>query len=403
MDKKNVILIGITLLPVLTVIHPVSAALPAPLLLAPDDGEFISVAEAYSGIFFSWAPVSGAELYEVKWQFGETVITKELVQSNTLKPFPYPEGTTVEWEVTPFDMNGLAGATSKRRSFTIGSETSPSAPTPTPTPSFLIPPKLVEPEDGARFSVTAAMEGITLRWFAVAGSYGYQVHVTVSGVPHAPQYVSGTSYRFVSAEPEPGTVQWSVQALAGTGQAGPSSDSRSFEIVEAGPTPTPTATPTPEMLEPPDLLSPAPGEWITFDHAFSGVDFEWEEVSGATAYEFRVQRGEDTEVLRETDTTSTKVVFAFIEEVDLFWSVAAVNVAGETGSHGPARKLRVRFGLPGDMDLDGVIDASDLFIFSRTWGTQESLPPGPRADLNDDGWVTQLDLIEFLRHLQQSE
>ncbi len=402
MNRKTWVHMGTVLILCMAAVRYVSGALPAPLPIVPEDGEFVSPAEAYSGVLFSWAPVSGADLYEIRWQIGETTIEKEVVQSSVLKPFMYPMGTEVAWEVTAIDVNGLPGTPSKSRSFTIGTEGP--APEPTPTPSsFLSAPTLVSPESGERFSTTAAAEGITLRWLAVAGSFGYQLHVSVNGVPHSPEYVNGTTYEFVPAEPTPSVIRWAVQALGGTGQAGPVSETRSFEIVAAGPTPTPTATPTPGLLQPPTLLSPGPSEWITLDHAFSGVDFEWERVSGAATYEFHVRRDETTQVFREIDTNSTNVIFAFTEEVDLFWSVAAVNSVGVAGAYAPYRKIRVRLGMPGDMDLNNRIEAKDLSLFSFVWKTEEGTALRSRADLNDDGAITQMDLVRLLMYFRESQ
>lgn len=44
-------------------------------------------------------------------------------------------------------------------------------------------------------------------------------------------------------------------------------------------------------------------------------------------------------------------------------------------------------GIPGDLNIDGVVNGADLGLFLSVWGSQ-----GPIGDLNGDGWVNGIDL-----------
>ena len=347
-------------------------------------------------MLFSWVSVPGAASYRLEWVFDGSASEVTVTETTHLTPLPYPSGTRVDWHVTAIDQISTPGATSETRAFFIGSSTA-LTPTPQPTPTppafFLAPPELLAPEDGAQFSVEELQQGIVLRWTPVAGSFGYRVNFTVDGIPQPPQHIGRTSLILSLTVDRATTIQWAVQALGGDGQAGNSSGTRSFYV--AGPGQTVTPQPAQQGLDPPDLLSPDDRAWIRVEDAFSGVEFRWSEVTGAASYVLQVRRGEEIESVKETGESSISALFAITEESDLFWTVATVDDAGITGPYGSARLLRVRFGDPGDLDLNGRVDSKDLYLFSSIWMPRKDHPLLRRADLDGDGLVAGTDLLRF--------
>ena len=65
----------------------------------------------------------------------------------------------------------------------------------------------------------------------------------------------------------------------------------------------------------------------------------------------------------------------------------------------PANTVEVRFAIPGDADLDGVVDFSDLVILARNYGRKTA--HWDQGDFNYDGSVGFDDLVTLARHYSQ--
>ncbi len=368
-----------------------SSVLAAPFPLAPQDGKVFTRVEALSGVMFSWTGVEGAGSYVL--QLNILGILQEYPTTGTYQflSLNYPSGTSVGWTVWAVDPSGIAGAHSAVRSFLIGSAITPT-PTPVGTPTPTGVPELLGPQDGATFTTGQLREGIELNWTGIPGVSGYRINLTLDGVPIAPQYAVNPPYRLILDLNKAGTLRWAVQTLGASGEPGTSSGSRLILVIVG----TATATPTPALPDAPQLLSPEDGVWIRSGEWTNGVGFRWTEVTGAIRYALQVQSGSRVEYCRETPELSARVVLDLLAERDLFWSVASVNIAGATGAYAPARRIRVRHGAPGDLDLTGAVGAIDAYLFSSTWADSGSAPLFYRGDLDGDGTVTKTDLLDLI-------
>ncbi|HPO08956.1 MAG TPA: hypothetical protein PLZ55_09840 [bacterium] len=390
---------GITMLALSGVLFAVAAAesyaqggpLPAPFPLAPTNGKVITRVEALGGVMFSWTAVEGAQSYVLQLNILGTLQQYPSTGTYQFISLNYASGTSVEWTVWALDSSGIEGAHSAVRSFLIGSTVTPT-PTPvgTPTPSAV--PELLEPQEGATFTTDQLREGIQLNWTAISGASGYRINLTLDSVPVPPRYAERPPFQLVLDLNQAGTIRWAVQILGSYGEPGVSSGSRLILVVKGAATPTPT----PVLPDAPQLLSPEDRAWIRSSEWVNGVGFRWTEVTGAIRYALQVQSKARVEYCQETTQSSAQVVLDLLAERDLFWSVASVNVAGATGSYAPARKIRVRLGAPGDLNITGTMEAIDAYLFSSTWADDGSTSLFHRADLDGDGTVTRTDLLDLM-------
>ncbi|MFH1742161.1 MAG: hypothetical protein ABIH23_24420 [bacterium] len=370
--------------------------LSAPYLLAPADGAQISVLEAWSGVLFSWAPIAGAASYQLEWiVYG--VSTKVTVTGTSLfKSLQYSSGTRLDWRVRALDENGSPGAASETRALYIGIAATPTPEpqaTPTPTPQALTSPELLAPDDGIQYTAEEMQEGVTLEWTAVRGSTNYHVSLVANGIPQPPIETDDATCLLSLTVDGSITLRWAVQAIGSDGQLGPSSISRTIEV--SAPTGTPTPTPVPPILQPPELISPANLIWIHREELSAGIEFHWTEVSGAAGYALQIRQDESIKLSQHTSESRIVVSVDLSGDVDLIWAVATVNSGGVAGSYSPGRALRVRSGNPGDLDLNGKMDAKDLYWFSSVWASSEESPVRLRADLDGDYFVSRSDLLQL--------
>lgn len=79
------------------------------------------------------------------------------------------------------------------------------------------------------------------------------------------------------------------------------------------------------------------------------------------------------------------------------WSYnSSSNILTITALHSSSTTITVRWALPGDVNNDGTVNASDLFALSQAFGSTDGPPPSadwnPDADLNKDNNINILDL-----------
>ncbi len=266
-------------------------------------------------------------------------------------------------------------------------------------------PVLLEPPNGALIRFPGLQTPIPFSWTAVQGADRYEINVVVNSRPAANLIISETSVLVnlgLSIRESQTTVNWSVRALSGN-QEGNLSETYSFKFgfigtpVPGGPVlPTPLPQPTPTALRAPKLLSPEDGAII---ESFS-IEFDWEDVSGAASYRFTVYQNNEPYIQKNSNDSTSFETISWPNQETFQWGVRSIGANGEISPS----SLRYSFHLgidflptptpvplDPDFNLNGRIDAEDLYLFASSFNTN-----AVNQDFDNSGITTAKDLIRFL-------
>lgn len=279
--------------------------------------------------------------------------------------------------------------------------------------AFPSQPILLEPANGATIPFPGTSNPVTFRWSSVIGATRYQISGTVDSIPSVSEITTQTSANINLNLPPSNksrVVRWSVRS--GDDNEFSNSQPGSFTFIissTVGFTPTippaPSATPTPFVipLTKPELLLPADGENISRSAAFTGINYDWKDVSGADKYIVRIYK--DNEIFRQTETGVSQLQRISIQTVlfDVFqWDVEAVQ--NRTGKTVLSERYSFSIGagdvnvptptpIPqtADINHDQKMDARDVLLFASLFLTN-----APTGDLNNSGIQDRLDMLRFL-------
>lgn len=115
---------------------PSPTPLPAPTLLAPQNGAVFPEDQLNEPVPFSWTPVSGAASYQLTLLLNDEVFLRQTIQDTQFPVFMGnvpPINTVYQWTVRPISIQDDPGMSSPRKDFRIGG--AGIFPTPTPVAS----------------------------------------------------------------------------------------------------------------------------------------------------------------------------------------------------------------------------------------------------------------------------
>lgn len=277
--------------------------------------------------------------------------------------------------------------------------------------TVLDPPALISPPNGTILQNLTQEFEIPLQWTTVAGATSYRVNYRRSDNP-IPQFITTnetkTNLSF-SLENLQGTItiQWAVQSLADGILPSAPPTAFSFTIGTTG-TPLPDFLPTPTPLPAPQLLEPKNGAAVD---ASQTVDFRWAALEKASTYEYQIYLDNQIRFPGETVLNEITLVLAgvpFVQKV-YQWRVRALDDEGRTGIWSDRNWFHINkigavlptptpSALTLDLNYDGEVSATDLFLFASRYQTND-----PTVDFNGNGRNDAGDLLFFVRFLPQNE
>ena len=295
----------------LVLIAPAAAALSAPTLVGPPDGETVQALPA-----FGWNPVAGADHYEFEFS-ADTGFNSNLAAINTKNTRATLKTVvangTYYWRVRAVTSAGALGPWSETRTLEM---------------AWTARPSLLAPSNGATLSYPA--DPFKLSWTTVPGASKYLVKLATDPALGSliwsnglPVETAATTFT-LSAPLGPGTYYWTITPVDAEGHPGNPSGVATFTWEW----PSTTATTFTDLAADPELVDP---------------QFSWNPVPGAAGYEVEVNSSSDwatgskvcCDSLRFGSKIST-IGTSLSPDVLLpnntyYWRVRAVDVSENTG------------------------------------------------------------------------
>ncbi|MDO8689045.1 MAG: hypothetical protein Q7R39_03385 [Dehalococcoidia bacterium] len=309
---------------------PALSAPEPPVRLSPADGSTTDSSSypPYGVPTFCWAPVNGANNYEIQVSStigftSGTVWVDQVTPNTTFTPTisQHLVNGTLYWRVRAF--NGASWGSYNDTPWSF-------------IKAWNLAPNLQSPENGASFQSFAYP---VFSWLAVVGAARYKFEL--SGDPTFGSYSTGyPAYAYVptftpSAKLGNGTYYWRVTPLDRYGNSGQAAEVRSFTL---------SWNLAPTLLSPPSNPNGDPSQALPMTPRLS-----WSAVEGADHYLVQMSTGADFGTLvspyspLSTDNTSHTSTTALANDKDYFWRVKAVDRQGNEGPWSASSRFYLRW------------------------------------------------------------
>ncbi|MEM7250134.1 MAG: FecR domain-containing protein [Pseudomonadota bacterium] len=279
---------------------------PRRLLPAPDLSDNPDVQRVLA-LDFNWPPIPGAQNYRAQlYNAAQTALLTEKVTDRPGASLTAPPDGNYLIRVRALDEDGLEGHDADRR-FEVDARPPP--------------PTLVEPRNALK-----AHEGpLRIWWTAPEGAANYILQIAdredFSNIVLEPEPTSATEY-VVKELPPPGTYFWRLASRDSSGEVGPFSESRGFEILRV-----------PEAVAAKDPV-------VGNDDVILG----WSPNADAASYRFILAEDEAFQrVVTETSTTDQQVTLPKPNMGTYYFRIQAISGEGVAGPPGTINRLEVPF------------------------------------------------------------